>query len=196
VPAEQAFEYYRYTIPNAVTLRDGERRSLALFDAEQVDVAREYRIEGGWRSVGETQRAHAAIRLSFENDLGKPLPGGTVRVYDTAESPMLLGEPRISDTPEGQQAVLTLGRSFDITAERTTIDRERDGKAREIERRIVISNAKDRAVEVKLVESLPGDWRVLSQTADHERLDAKRVAWSLDVAAGGETTLRYRIRYR
>lgn len=194
--AESAFEYYRYRLPAPATLRSGGIRSLELLSPAAVEVAREYRIEGGWHPVGDAMRANAAVHLGFENSLDKPLPAGTVRVYDAGEAPQLLGEDRIGHTPEGGPVSLTLGRAFDITAERIVTDEVRDGGARESERRVIVSNAKDEAVKVRIVESLPGDWEIVSQNLPHEKLDANRAAWMVGVPAGGKARLSYRVRWR
>lgn len=197
---ESGFEYYRYRLPSPVTLRSGETLSLALLDAAELEVESEYRIEGGWQRVGDTLRANAAIRLSFDNKLDRPLPAGTVRVYDTGrginDPPQLLGEDRIGHTPEGVAAALTLGRAFDITAERTVTEESRNGTARESERRIVVSNAKDEPVKVRIVESLPGDWEILSQNLPHRKMDANRASWVVGVPANGKARLSYRVRWR
>lgn len=194
--ASPAFEYYRYELPGPLTLANSEIRSVTLFSGQSLKVEREYRIADGWRSDGDTTRAQADIRISFDNSLGRPLPAGTVRVYDQTSSPLLLGEDRIGHTPEKQPVSLTLGRAFDITAERRVTDQSRDGQTRESERRIVVHNSKDRAVKVKLVERLPGDWEVLSESLPHARLDANRAVWMLGVPKGGKAVLNYRIRYR
>lgn len=198
VTPESAFEYHRYPLTDPVTLRSGETRSLALMAPAELDVEREYRIEGGWQRVGDVLRTNAAVRLSFDNKLGQPLPAGTVRVYDAGgEQPAsLLGEDRIGHTPEGAGAALTLGRAFDITAERTVTEEARDGAAHESERRIVVSNAKDEPVKVRIVESLPGDWEILSQNLPHEKLDANRAVWVVGVPANGKARLSYRVRWR
>lgn len=200
VTPESDFEYYRYRLPSPVTLRNGETLSLGLFDEAELEVEREYRIEGGWQRVGDSLRANAAIRLSFDNELDRPLPAGTLRVYDTGrginDPPRLLGEDAIGHTPEGAAAALTLGRAFDITAERTVAEESRDGAARESERRIVVSNAKDEPVKVRVVESLPGDWEILSQNLPHQKQDANHASWVVGVPANGKARLSYRVRWR
>lgn len=195
--AEQAADYYRYELDQPVTLADGEQRSVLLMPEQRIEAEREYRFENGWQYLdGNRQRAHASIRVGFENTLGQPMPAGTIRVYGDRAPPMLIGEAGIGNTPVGAPVELTLGRAFDITAERTTTDTERDGQAREIERELVIENARAESVTVRVVESMPGDWTMLSASADHEKIDAQRAAWSLKVPAEGETRLTYRVRYR
>lgn len=196
VAAQSDFEYYRYELPAPVTLRGGETRGLALLAPAELAVTREYRIEGGWRRVGDVPRTNATVRLSFENAQKRPLPAGTVRVYDTDDPPQLLGEDTIGHTPEDATAALTLGRAFDITAERTVEEEVRDGAARESERRIIVSNAKDETVKVRLVESMPGDWEIVSQNLPHQKLDADRASWIVGVPANGKARLNYRVRWR
>lgn len=193
---ERAFEYYRYPLSAPLTLAAGETRSVPLFPVRKIEVERQYRFDGGWAYYGrgDSERSHAEIRISFENRFDMPLPAGTIRVY--GDGAMLLGEDAIGNTPEGAPLHLTLGTAFDITAERSTTDIEREGKAREVARKIVVHNAKDQDVTVRIVESLPGDWNMLEQSAEHERLDAHRAAWSLAVPAKGKATLTYRVRYR
>jgi hypothetical protein len=196
VAAESDFEYYRYALPAPVTLRSGETRGLALLAPVDLEVTREYRIEGGWRRVGDVPRTNATIRLSFDNTRDQPLPAGTVRVYDRDHPPRLLGEDTIGHTPEGGGVALTLGHVFDVTAERVVEEDRRDGAARESERRIVVSNAKDEVVKVRVVESLPGDWEIVSQNLPHEKLDANRASWIVGVPANGKARLSYRVRWR
>jgi hypothetical protein len=49
---------------------------------------------------------------------------------------------------------------------------------------------------VEVVEPLPSDWTMLSNTHDYEKLDAFTVKFDVSVATHGETTLRYRVRIR
>lgn len=195
--AESAGSYYRYTLDQLVTLAPGAQRNVTLFANMDIPVEIQYRIAGGWRRGGQgEQRTHAAIRLSFDNQSGKPLPAGVVSVYGTATPPLLLGEDRIANTPTGGEVTITLGRAFDITATRVTVDTEREGKAHEVERQITVHNARDESVQVRVVERVPGDWRVLSATAEYEQVDAHHIAWTLSVPAGGSAELGYRVRYR
>jgi len=195
--ASPAFEYYRYELPGRITLTNGESRSVSLFNVKNIEVSREYRIDNGWRSNGDKSTANAEIRVSFENDLDKPLPAGTVRVYDASASPLLLGEDQIGHTAEKQPVTLTLGQAFDITGERKVVEQSRDGQTRESQRRIVLSNAKRRSVKVKLVERMPGsDWEILSESLPHTQYDANRAEWVVGVPSGGKAVLNYRVRYR
>ncbi|MAA75805.1 MAG: hypothetical protein CMN28_13985 [Salinisphaeraceae bacterium] len=198
VSAEAAFEYYRYALPGTFDLVSGETRNVTLFDEQSLKVERRYVIEGGWRnsSAGEQPTANPEIRLDFDNGLERPLPAGSIRVYDSGEPPMLLGEDSIQHTAQNGHVSLTLGRAFDISAERRVTEDNREGKARESSRRITVSNAKQSAVQVRVIESLPGDWEITSQNLPHERLDAHRVVWVVGVPPGGKASLIYGVTWR
>jgi len=47
---------------------------------------------------------------------------------------------------------------------------------------------------VKLVEIVPGDWKVLEESAPHEKESAGRLVWRLAVPAKGTAELTYRVR--
>lgn len=195
--AESAGGYYRYTLEDPVTLDPGEQRNVTLFERQTIEVERQFVLTGSWRqSTNSGRRAHASIRLRFENTLDKPLPAGPMRVYGAEEQPMLLGAAHISNTPKKGVVTLALGQAFDITAERVTTEVDQDGSAREFQRKITLHNASERAVEVRVVERVPGDWKVLSATADYDKVDAHHIAWTVSVPAEGSTEIGYHVRYR
>ena len=192
---------YRYERP--VDLADRETKQLTLLQAGGVAVARRYRFTElvhaipGMEEIGPVQ---AEVRLEFENEaengLGRPLPGGTVRVYEDAEGgPIFAGEDRIAHRPEGETIELTLGRAFDVTGEARHTDFERLSKTSyEIAQEVTLRNAKDEAVEVEVSGLLPPGWVMLSESRPHVAETANRIAWSLEVPAQGEAKLTYRVR--
>ncbi len=58
----------------------------------------------------------------------------------------------------------------------------------------MIRNHKQEDIVVQVVEPLPGEWEMLSNTHDFEKLDAFTVRFDVPVEASGEATLQYRIR--
>jgi len=59
---------------------------------------------------------------------------------------------------------------------------------------IEITNARDEPVVVRIVEIIPGNWRVLEESAGHESRFADRAEWALTVPASGKENLTYRVR--
>lgn len=202
-PPQSASDRYLYTIERPVTLKQGETKQLALLSAEDQPVERVYRFDNlvqlGGRGY-ETGPVNAALLLRFENDaaasLGMPLPAGTVRVYEGMDgSSFFAGEDRIAHTPEGQDVELRVGSAFDVTAEARTTDYDRlSDKTFEAAQEMVLKNAKDVPVTVEVSGYLPLEWKILEESHPHEEVNASQVLWRVEIPAGGETELAYRVR--
>lgn len=61
--------------------------------------------------------------------------------------------------------------------------------------RIEIRNGGAKAETVKLVESVPGDWRIEVEDKPHDRID-NQALWRIAVPANGTVTLAYRVEIR
>ncbi|WP_420346246.1 DUF4139 domain-containing protein [Pelagibius sp.] len=201
---QSASDRYVYTVALPVTLLRGETKQVPLMSAAGVKVAREYRFDGlaiGNPNIEEVGPVSAALIMELENSaelgLGAPLPSGVVRIYGPGPGgqPLFLGEDRMTQTPEGETARLSLGRAFDVTARATRTAFERlSNRSYETGQRIVVQNAKAEAVEVLVGGSLPQGWSMLEESAAHEKESANRIVWRLQVPAGGEAEVSYRIR--
>jgi hypothetical protein len=199
----QSFEYYAYDLPRRVTLMDRETRQLPLLAATPLKVSREYRLDSsqgiGWRHMQDgEQRANAAVYLNAKNETGRPLPRGVVRIYGAGDEALqLLGEDMLPHLPAGEKIELLAGQAFDLTARRVQLKHDQLGRDQFAARwQVVVKNAKGRAVEVRVIEPMPGDWKIEDASHPHERLDANRAAWTLKVPANGETKLEYRVSWR
>ena len=202
--AEALSEFYRFAIAREISLGDRETVQLALLEAPSVPVQKEYRLEDAApvmrTEAGEPTPLKIQVRLSFENEksagLGSPLPSGDVRIYRRSADGTLafLGEDDIDATAAGRPVRLTLGEAFDVTAERrqTSAARPSD-KSYEASEEITLRNAKDTSVTVTLLESLPGDWRILEESDPHEKASASTARWKLEIPAKGERKLSYRV---
>ena len=200
---EAVADRYVYQLRRPVSLADRETRQVALFDADTVTARREYRFENLQpdRRGPDMPPQQALIRLNVENEseagLGRPLPGGTVRVYeaDAEGGALFVGEDRIQHTPEGGMLRLTLGRAFDVSARAVQTDFQRiSNTVYEDARRITVANEKPEPVSVVVTQRVPLNARLLSESAKHETEAAGYWVWTLEVPAEGETVLDYRIR--
>jgi hypothetical protein len=200
---EAASDRYLYRYERPVDLADRETKQLTLFEAKAVPASRIYRFDNlvnAFNASEEIGPVQAAIMLEVENEkagnLGRALPGGVVRVYEAAPGgPLFAGEDRIAHTAEGGTLKLNLGQAFDITGTARTTAFERIAKTSfETAQEVVLKNAKDEPVEVKVAGVMPPGWRMLNESAPHEAETAQRIVWTLSVPAKGETTLTYRVR--
>ncbi len=213
MPEQQSLaEYHLYTLPRPTDIQNNQTKQVALLSAPGVPVTRELVVQGQpmpYQAEGEDgwTRQPVESRLSFHNQdgsLGIPLPAGVVRVYaqDSRGNAQFVGEDRIGHTPKGETLALKLGESFDVTARRKqTSFRKLSGTgaydyAYEAGFELELKNAKPEPVEVKVLESIPADWRILAESEPHTKESASLASWRVMVPAEGSATLTWQVEVR
>jgi hypothetical protein len=192
---ERLFEYHLYTLGRPVDLLDNQDKQVALFQPMPVVLSKDFVVESGRINEG------VQVKLRFDNKdkqgPGQPLPAGIVRLYkaDSQGRRQLVGEDRIGHIPTGEEVALTLGRAFDLVAERTVIDEKRIGRTVETEVEYALRNRKPaESVEILVREQLWGDWTLLSCDLPSVKKDARTLEVPVQVPAGGEIRFRLRVR--
>lgn len=196
--------YHLYTLPQPVSLKDGERRQVALLPTAQVAVERRLVLDPvpphAWRDRwAEVPAQHPTTQLSFRNGLGQPLPAGIIRVFQRAKDngAVFLGEDRLAATPNGETGRIVLGEAFDVTARRTQTDFTRvSADVTEAAWDVRLANAGDEPVKVVVREQFGGDWLVVDESAKHAKDNAFAASWTVTVPAKGEAVLKYRARVK
>lgn len=221
VREENLFEYHLYTLDHPTTLKNNQSKQVALLSAAQVPVQKEYRLQGssGWyyriadkglREEGDKRKVD--VFMTFKNDeagkLGMPLPKGVIRVYknDSDKRTQFIGEDRIDHTAKNEEVRLKLGSAFDVNGVWKIVDAKRVDKGKldkllegdefEATYRIELSNAKKEAVTVKVVEPIPGEWKIIEENQKHEKVGANNALWQVNVPADGKTELQYTVRIK
>lgn len=207
VREESLAAFHLYSIDRPVTLRDQQIKQLSLISTSRVDVTVDLESRGenfAFRGPmnGQKRQSQATRSLVFDNTdesgLGIPLPAGTVRVYgqDSDGASQLLGEDGVPHTAVGQDVRLTLGRDFDVTVEREQTEFVRASDRITVSAHtITVSNAKGEPVTVRLVEALQGDWTITEESQPHTKKQGS-AEWQVDIPAGGEASVSYRVRAR
>jgi len=213
--AQASGEYQAYKLPNAGSLPQGSVQRLPLVNASK-GIACERRYEtsynmGDWTppypiidenyGAGENQELPVLATLRFKNSkslgLGMPLPAGRVRLFDGKD---FLGEAQLNHTAGNQDVILPIGSVFDLKAKRTrdsfTIDR--DGRTMIEKISLTLSNAKKSIANVRVTERLPrwSEWELLNSSQPFVKRNAQTISFDVPIAAEGETTLTYTVRYR
>ncbi|MEA3348399.1 MAG: hypothetical protein U9Q39_04975 [Pseudomonadota bacterium] len=210
---EEMFEYHLYTLARPTTIADRQSKQVALLQASSVPCKKEFLLKGSSyyyrRAYGEIDRklkvgVFVEIENRKKNHLGLPLPKGVVRVYkeDSKGALQFIGEDRIDHTPENETIRLKLGDAFDLTASKKQTDFKKiagDGRYNYIYEaafEVKLKNAKPEEVEIKLVEPIPGDWEILTESHNHYKESSSAASWRVPVPAKGEATLVYRVRVK
>ena len=127
-----------------------------------------------------------------------------MRVYrkDSSGSLQFVGEDRIDHTPENETIRLKLGDAFDVTADKKQTDfKKLSGFSRynyafETAFEMVLKNAKDEAVTVRVQEPLPGDWEMVEESAPHVKESASTAVWQITVEPTSSTVLTWRVKVK
>ncbi|MEO8452723.1 MAG: hypothetical protein ABI647_23220 [Gemmatimonadota bacterium] len=204
-------EVHLYTLPGPISLTPGIETAALLFEPATVGYERAYTVRGvipywgGLPQFGdettEPVRVSYTLKRPLKTEFGdRPLPAGTMRLYqrDAEGRAQLVGEANVGHTAAGQAVRVDAGTAFDLTAKRVqksyATRRDSTRTIATAEYTVTISNAKDTAATVDVIEARGGEWTVLSSSVPAEKLSSTETRFRIRVPAKGETTLTYRIR--
>jgi len=205
---ESLFEYHMYTLDRPTTLKQNQKKQVSLLEAHGIDVTKIYRCIGQnyyyrSRRGDMIKNIKIGVFISFmnskTNNLGMPLPKGTVRVYkaDSSGNNQFIGEDRIDHTPKNEKIEVKLGDAFDIVSERRQTFWKRLGDSTyDTGWEIKIRNHKDEDIVVNVVEPFGCDWTILESSQDYEKRDAFTAVFKVPVKKDSETVLTYIVRLK
>jgi hypothetical protein len=212
------FEYHLYTLGRPATIPNNSTKQIELFDsATRVPAKKQLIYYGGDlggfhgapivdRELGPASNTEVDVWLTFDNEkdsgMGMPLPAGRIRVSQqdkTDGSLEFIGEDSIKHTPKDEDVRVKLGKAFDVVGERRQTDFTVNTKGRVMEEafEIKVRNHKEQAVEVIVRENLYrwSQWSLTGQSQASVKKDARTIEFPVKVAADGEATITYRVRY-
>jgi hypothetical protein len=202
------FEYHIYTLQRQATIKQNQTKQISLVTADNIPVKKEllyygarfyYRNRHGGTISNQKVGVFIELKNKKENNLGIPLPKGTIRVYkhDKERSLQFVGEDSIDHTPKDEKVRIKLGDAFDVVGSRKqTAWRKIAYDTYEASFEISLRNHKKEDVFVKVVEPIPGDWVMLSSSHEYSKTEAFTAEFNIRVPRDKETKLRYRVRMR
>jgi len=207
--AEQSFfEYHLYSLQRPTTIKNQQTKQVSLLSADRISVGKRYIFTGSpqyfhsrYPGVMPKQKVGVFVELANkkDNNLGMPLPQGTLRVYkaDADGSLQFIGEDRIDHTPKDEMVKIKMGDAFDVIAERKQTDwRKIADNLYEAAFEVSLRNHKDEPVTISVIEPMMRDWEILTSSHAHKKVEAHTAQFEIPVAKDGETTLTYRARYK
>ena len=194
---EKSFaEYHLYTLGRRTSLLDKQVKQIELFPiVETVPVHKKYLYRAN-RDVG----VYLEVKNSKENNLGMPLPGGKVRIYqnDIDSAREFIGDDSIDHTPKDEPVKVRMGRAFDIAAERTQTDQQRPARRVQVETfKITLRNHKDQAIKMAVEDYLHPrrNWKITSTSDEYTQKDYRTVVFEKEMPANSEWVITYTVRY-
>ncbi len=206
---ETVGEFHAYNIKNPTTVVQEQMNRLLILSSANVPVSKDYNTrppqlsawdyyEDGWGA--QPKRGEVAVAVTFYNKekdgLGAPLPQGAIRLYEPDKSGTLryAGAANIQDTPTDQKVELTLSRAFDVFTEwRLVKSRKVDKRTIQKQVELILHNEKATPVDLRLVQSFGGRWKIVSESHPHTNVDANQAQWKVNVPADSNVTLRYTV---
>jgi hypothetical protein len=205
---ESFFEYHLYTLDRRTTIKDNQTKQMTLLDANQVPIQKLFIFSGHpqyyyHRYDQKSGKQKVGVFLELENtkknNLGIPLPKGTIRVYkeDKDGSLQFVGEDRIDHTPKDEKFKIKIGEAFDVVAEKVQTEYKHLGyNLYEVAFEVSLRNHKKEDIKVFVEEPIPGDWEMLSNTHPYEKLSAHLIRFQVPVEKNKEVKVKYNIRFK
>jgi len=184
------FEYHLYDLGRATTIRNNEVKQLSLLEADKVKSEKIYTYRGG---------RNAEVSIKFENteknNMGMPLPEGTVRVMkkDKDGSFEFVGEDHIQHTPRDEKITLRVGDAFDLLGERKVTDSQSGDHSSRETVEITLKNRKDEDVVIDAVENMGYNWEITKKSMDYEKKSANEAVFHVPVKARSEQKVEYTV---
>ena len=214
------FEYKLYSLQRRTNINASETRQIELTSGRDVAARKVFLYDGladqwhYWRnnysyrsqgSFGQESNPKVGVYMTFKNEeaggLGIPLPKGIVRVYkrDDDGREQFIGEDQIDHTPKDEEVRLYLGNAFDLVGERAQKEFKSYANGRVVEETIEVKvrNHKKESAEV-LVYEHPwrwSQWEIVNSSSRWTKVDQSTLKFPVTVAADGQATVRYTIRY-
>jgi hypothetical protein len=206
---EGLLEYHLYTLDRPTNIMEAQTKQVALLSAAGIPARKElvlkgaeYYYSGQYGEIGSKMKV--SVFVEFDNKeaskLGMPLPKGVLRVYkkDSGGNAQFVGEDNIDHTPKNESVRLKLGESFDVTVDKKQTDFKvlppptKRNQLYESAFELVLKNAKKQKTTVIVQEPIGGDWKIISESAPHTKVNSHLAQWKIDIPAEGSTTLTYR----
>lgn len=206
-PAREVLsDYYLYTLPNSTTIKDKQTKQVNLMTKDGVKFRKEYKLISplylnlyGNSDNFERQHPEVIFKLSnnSESNLGEPLPGGIIRLYqnDNSGNLQFIGESNIGQTPVNEDIELRTGRAFDITvAGRITKNESLGQKLREFGVSVNFENTKDEPAEIIFEQSFGNTGTLISENIKSEAKNANTRSWRFTLEPNSKQNLNFSIR--
>lgn len=220
---EKAFdEYHLYSLPLPTTLHDRETKQVEFVRAAGVKAQRIYVYDGvkidqnrygnynmmnirSQEEYGTESNPKVWVMREFknsaENQLGIPLPRGTVRFYRQDDEGQLqfTGENLIDHTPKDETLRIYTGNAFDLTGERkrTTYQSDNSNKWFKENFEITLRNHKTEPVEIRVVEHLYRwtNWEIQNPSNTFLKTDAQTIEFRIPLKPDEERKVSYQVHY-
>lgn len=200
---ENLSEYYLYTLDQPTTLAMSQTKQVQLFTANDISVEKRYIFENLPMGSGDEKEFNrATVRYDFnnskDNNLGRPLPKGVVRVFkaDSKGRQQLLGEDNIDHTPNNEEVKIATGEAFDVVANGKQLSFENFsiGSGYHADYEVSLRNRKTEDITIRLYANVGGDWKITDSSHKFVKESNSKVYFDVPVKADSEVKVTYSVK--
>lgn len=206
--------FNRFTLGNNITLNANTPVSrLPIFQRARLSIVQ--------RNIFENEHAEQTlgrggfillprgleVRLVARNTTSSPMSAGLVTIYQrTGALSQIVGQDRISFTPQNAEFSVTQGRSATLFGTRRVLERRvvnyRDAQDQSHDKlvtrvEVVLSNRGSQPAEAFVREGIEryddNQWKIIESSSPSETLAANTVQFKVNIPANGKTTVTYTV---
>jgi hypothetical protein len=108
-----------------------------------------------------------------------------------------VGEDLIDHTPKDEKVRVKLGEAFDVVGGRKQTDWKKIAyDTYEAAYEISLRNHKKKDVHVKVIEPIPGDWKILSSSHTYVKTEGHTAQYMVQIPKDKEVKITYRVRMK
>jgi hypothetical protein len=205
-----SFEYYIYTLNRKTTIKNNQTKQISFLKKLQIPVKKIYTYDGAGYSwyyynnwTNQPYNKNVSVNIKFKNskanNLGIPLPSGTVRVYKEDKNGELqfIGEDQINNIPNNETVSLYPGNAFNITGKREiTSHKVIASNIYQDSYKIILKNQKKQQITVNVLEHQFGQWQIIKSSMPYKKINASTIKFKVTIAPGESSTITYTSEYK
>ncbi|MEI8134801.1 MAG: DUF4139 domain-containing protein [bacterium] len=183
-------EYHLYDLGRSTTIKDNEIKQLSLLNASNITATKHYTYHGD-KNVEVTYD----VMNSTTNNLGMPLPAGTIRMMkkDKDGTSQFIGEDRITHTPRDEKITIKTGNAFDLLGERTVTESKNNEHSTRQTIVLLVKNRKKESVTIDAIENVGGNAEIIKSSMEYEKKNANEIIFHVPVSAGSVQKVEFTV---
>jgi len=194
-------DFHLYSLAGTVNLQNNQQKQVNLFQASDIAVQPVHRLTLPVYAHPQPERRQITptLQLKFDNSqanqLGEPMPAGSVRVFspDNSGQMQFTGGSNIANQAVNNEVTLQLGQAFDVTVEQQQTAFEKSFDSVIISQKVTVSNTANRASKLILKTPFNKRWELIESNQSYRPV-GNGTEWTLNTPANSNTELTFRVR--
>ena len=187
-------DFYIFNLGNNLNLKSLESVQFPLIPKRNISYEKIYVFSNTERNQKDEP---LGVEISFdnseENNLNLPLPSGVIYLYDRSIDNKLnfLAKNNISQLYKGGSASFSAGKAFDIVGKRRILNYDRQSNVEDSTVSLQVINSSEKAIKVKVIEKIVGDWVVKQSSSMYIKDDASTIYFPLEIGPNSSQSVTY-----